>query len=219
MTKHIWTPSKVDKFKTCPRQFEAMYVTKEIEFKQNDHARFGELVHKQIEDYIKYQKPMHKLLEPLKQVLDDLKPFMLDAELKLAINTKGKATSYWDKNAWQRCIVDAILMTPDDKTVILIDWKTGKEKEARIQSDMTAACAFAKYIHAERVVTVFAFLFKGGGVITTEYTRDEPMNPETVFHIQAAEDGVKNNNFPPKPSGLCGKWCDVLSCEHNGKRK
>lgn len=47
------TPSLLNTFLTCPRQYEAKYITKEVVFQQNDAARYGDMVHKSVEDTLK----------------------------------------------------------------------------------------------------------------------------------------------------------------------
>ena len=47
------TPSLLNVFLTCPRQYEAKYITKEVVFQQNDAALFGDMVHKSVEAALK----------------------------------------------------------------------------------------------------------------------------------------------------------------------
>ena len=210
------SPTSLQTFLTCPKQYHAKYITKEVKFEQNDHATFGDLVHKSIENYLKHQEPLPSILNPLQPTLDKMGQVLFGAETKLAVDKQGQAVDFFAKTAYQRCIVDAILINADQSVVVCIDWKTGKKRDAQMQHDFIKKCAKAKFPNA-KIVTLFLYLFAG------EYDRQELKSNETLhqlarnMHILATAHA--NNSFQPRPSGLCGKWCDVLSCPYNGKNK
>lgn len=208
------SPTSLQTFLTCPRQYEAKYITREVEFVQNEHAVFGDLVHKSIENYLKHKEPLPSILRPLKTVLDNMGEVLWGAETKLAVDKQGNPVDFNDtQNAYQRCIVDAILTNKDKSIVVCVDWKTGKKRDAQTQHDFIKRCTRAKFPNA-KVVTLFIYLFKGG------YDRQEYVGGalyELDNNMNALAVAYANNSFPPKPSGLCRAWCDVLSCPHNGK--
>lgn len=211
----VQSPTSLSTFLTCPRQYEAKYITKEVKFESNDHAVFGDLVHKSIENYLKHREPLPSLLVDLQPTLDRMGECLVGAEVKLAVDSDGNAVDFFDKTAYQRCIVDAIIANADKSVVVCIDWKTGKKREAKTQHDFIKKCAKAKYPNA-KVVTLFIYLFNG------QHDRDEYMGqPLTQLNHDMNRLVLAHgaNMFNPKPSGLCGKWCDVLSCPHNGRNK
>lgn len=208
------SPTSLQTFLTCPRQYEAKYITKEVKFESNDHATFGDLVHKSIEAYLKGQEPLPSILEPMREFLDKMGNVLIGAETKLAVDKQGNAVDFFDKSAYQRCIVDAIIGDPDSY-IICIDWKTGKKRDAQVQHDFIKKCTKAKYPNAI-IVTFFIYLFAG------ESDRQQ-YNGETLtsldYKMNQLSSAYASNSFQPRPSGLCGKWCDVLSCPHNGRSK
>lgn len=209
------SPTSLSTFLTCPRQYEAKYITKEVKFESNAHAVFGDLVHKSIENYLKHREPLPSLLADLQPTLERMGECLVGAETKLAVDSDGNAVDFFDKTAYQRCIVDAIIANADKSVVVCIDWKTGKKREAKTQHDFIKKCAKAKYPNA-KVVTLFIYLFNG------QHDRDEYMGqPLTQLNHDMNRLVLAHgaNMFNPKPSGLCGKWCDVLSCLHNGRNK
>lgn len=209
------SPTSLQTFLTCPKQYHAKYITKEVKFEQNPHATFGDLVHKSIENYLKHKEPLPTILHPLQPTLDRMEQVLFGAETKLAVDKSGKPVEFFDTTAYQRCIVDAILANADQSVVVCIDWKTGKKRDAQMQHDFIKKCTKAKFPNA-KIVTLFLYLFKGA-YDKQEYAGQElsALNANmTQLHIAYA-----NNAFEPRPSGLCGKWCDVLSCPHNGKNK
>ena len=52
------SPTSLQTFLTCPKQYHAKYITKEVKFEQNVHAVFGDLVHKSLENYLKHKEPL-----------------------------------------------------------------------------------------------------------------------------------------------------------------
>lgn len=211
----IQSPTSLQTFLTCPKQYEAKYITKEVNFEQNDHAIFGDLVHKSIENYLKRKEPLPTLLHKLQPILDKMEQVLFGAETKLAVDKIGNPVDFFNKTAYQRCIVDAIITNTDKSIVVCIDWKTGKKRDAQVQHDFIKKCAKAKFPNA-KIVTLFLYLFVG------ESDRQE-YDGQPLIHLnrnmnklqKAYADGI----FQPRPSGLCSKWCDVLSCQHNGRNK
>ena len=208
------SPTSLQTFLTCPRQYYAKYVTKEVKFEQNDHATFGDLVHKSIEAYLKHGEPLPTILEPMAEFLGKMTHVLVGAETKLAVDKQGNPVAFFDKSAYQRCIVDAIIGDPDSY-IICIDWKTGKKRDAQTQHDFIKKCAKAKFPNA-KIVTLFLYFFVG------EYDRQEYTGrPLTSLEnkMNQLHSAYANDTFQPRPSGLCGKWCDVLSCQYNGRNK
>lgn len=205
------SPTSLQTFLTCPRQYEAKYITHEVTFKSNEHAVFGDLVHKSIEDYLKNKTPLPSILQPLLPTLDKMGEVLYGAETKLAVDKSGNSVEFFDKKAYQRCIVDAILTNTDKSIVVCIDWKTGKKRDASMQHDFIKKCAKAKFPNA-KIVTLFLYLFAG------EYDRQEYYGQALVEldnNMNELQKAYANNSFPPKRSGLCVKWCGVLSCALN----
>ena len=85
------SPTSLQTFLTCPKQYHAKYITKEVKFEQNDHATFGDLVHKSIENYLKHQEPLPTILHDLQPTLDKMGQVLFGAETKLAVDKQGQA--------------------------------------------------------------------------------------------------------------------------------
>ena len=209
------SPTSLQTFLTCPKQYHAKYITKEVKFEQNDHATFGDLVHKSIENYLKHQEPLPTILHDLQPTLDKMGQVLFGAETKLAVDKQGQAVDFFAKTAYQRCIVDAILTNDDQSVVVCVDWKTGKKRDARTQHDFIKKCAKAKFPNA-KIVTLFLYFFVG------EYDRQEYTGQELITldrNMANLASAYANDLFQPRPSGLCGKWCNVLMCPKKRKKK
>lgn len=214
------SPSSLQTFLTCPRQYFAKYISKEVEFTGNKHTIFGSKVHKVFEDYLKGsgqgQQTLPDFLLPAKKYLDKMKKSSTClAEVKLAIDKNNNLVDWFDKSAYQRCIIDALLVNKDENIVLCIDWKTGKKRDNQTQHDFIKKCAGAKYPNAT-IYTLFIYLFAGQS--TLQVFKHDPLT-ELDNSMRQLEQAYELGIFPPKTSGLCKGWCDVLSCAFNGKRR
>lgn len=213
----VQSPTSLQTWKTCPRQYEAKYITREVKFESNDNAKFGSLLHASIENYLKHSEPLPTILKPMEGTLARMKDIFLGAEVKLAIDFEKRPVDWSHLQAYQRCIVDAMLVSHDQKTIICVDWKTGKKRDAKIQHDFIKRCVAAHYPAVEKILTVFVYLFTGESDVQS-YKPGEPLMSLDI-DMGILQDCHAHKYFPPKKGGLCAKWCDVTSCEFNGKYK
>lgn len=209
------SPTHIQTFFTCPYQYYAKYITKEVKFEQNAHAKFGSAVHENIELYLLDKEKLSPRLEPLRSILDKMKDFLVGAETKLACTRWNTPCDFFSKDAYLKCIVDAIIASPDNKVIVAFDWKTGKKRDAQVQHDVIKRCIKAKYPYAQKIYTVFAYFFVGENDIQ-EFTPNKQLH-DLDTKVEKVISAYKSGNFPYNPNGLCKKWCDVLSCPHNGR--
>ena len=210
------SPTSIDTFLTCPYQYKAKYITKEVKFESNAHAEFGTAVHENIEFYLLGKDKLSPMLEPLRPTLDKIKSALVSAEMKLATTKWNTPCDFFHADAYMRCIVDAVASSPDKSTIVAFDWKTGKKRDSATQSDVIAKCIFNRYPECKKVITVFAY-FMVNDITVKEYKKNGSFIDleNKVAKIEVAH---KANEFPYNPNGLCKKWCDVVSCPHNGRK-
>lgn len=211
------SPSSLQTYLTCPRQYYAKYISKEVKFQQNAAAAFGEKVHKEIEDFLLARAELPQHISPMKPLLEALRGALVGAETKLAINKAGQPVEFFASDAYQRCIIDAIATNPQGTHIVCVDWKTGKKRDAQMQHDFLKKCALAHFPNAERVSTHFVYFYRGQSD-KQEHRRGQPFTllDSRMADLQTA---YTTDSFPPTPNGLCKRYCDVLSCPHNGKHK
>ena len=217
------SPTKLQTFILCPRQYKAKYVTKEVVFADTPHTLFGTAVHKNIENRLNNVSALSPILAGLEPILAKHSNKLIGAETPLAINreslpvdTANKFTMY--KKAWLHCVVDAIYADSSGKRLVALDWKTGRGKEAKVQADIIKMCLASKYPYFERVETVFVHLFDGS-VFHDIHRPGVDRFIDIRLEINRLEHAEKTGDFPPKPNGLCAKWCDVVACPYNGRNK
>ena len=144
-----------------------------------------------------------------------MRQVFLAAEKKLAITYEGKPCAWDYPKAYQGCIVDAMLQSADGKTIICVDWKTGKKRDAQTQHDFIKKCTAAHYPEATKIVTVFVYLFKGESDV--QYYKPGDSLLTLNMNMGLLMECHTHKYFQPKPGGLCKRWCDVVSCEFNGR--
>jgi hypothetical protein len=208
-------------FETCPKRYYAIDVAKQFkEDEDNDHLKYGNFVHTSIADRINAErKPLpptlEKLLEPWAvKVLTP--PFdQVLVEQQLAITEDLQKTTWFGDDVWFRAVVDVLKIV--GPVALAIDWKTGKIVEDSVQLALTAACVFAHHPEVHALRTDFVWL-KEDATTRADFTRaDMPgmwagLLPR-VTTLRRATDAME---FPPKPNGLCKRWCVVENCPHHG---
>jgi hypothetical protein len=84
---------------------------------------------------------------------------------------------------------------------------------------MSGAMMFHIYPFVQQVTTAFVWL-KENDITKETLTRDDipVVWNELLPRVERLEIASNENKFPPKPSGICRKWCPVgkHNCEHHG---
>lgn len=216
-----WSWSALNDYETCPFQYAAKRFYCTAQDDQNESNIWGNRVHTAAENHMKYGTPMEGEFKPYEKFPKALRNWakshnlFIDPEAKFCVNEKLKSTSWFGKDAWGRGIIDVLMVSPDGKTVWIIDWKTGKVKPETKQLEYFIAFASVKYPKAERFVTKFVWM-KYDDVTTAEYTADQlgAIWGDLLARVTRVKKAWDNQVFQHKPSGLCKGWCPVKACQH-----
>jgi len=130
----------------------------------------------------------------------------------MTLNDSLKPTGWWDPDAWLRSKIDVLVRKGPE--AIMFDWKTGKRRPDFDQLELFAVQVFKHYPEVQRVKTTFVWL-KEMKMDHETYTREDMPNiwQRILSKIKRIEGSAEHNNWPAKPSGLCG-WCPCKSfCE------
>lgn len=210
--------SSLNQFQNCPHQYRLQRVDKVMAFHETEQIKWGNVVHKNIENRFLTGEPLIKGVEWLEsgiQMIQDTGGEIL-VEQSVAITENLEPSTFWDKKAWLRGKIDLSIRFPD--RTIQKDWKTGTRKVGQKEQLMLfAGFEFVLRPECETVKTGYAWL-KEKKIDTEAYTRkDIPMIWNHFIPIMdRLQKSYDNNNWPCRPSGLCNPWCGatVAQCKH-----
>lgn len=214
------SPSSLSVFNQCPAKYESQYITKTYIHDTSEALEEGNRFHKAVENAIKEAEPLPEKYKFMQGLVDVLlkykrKGYSVMAEERVAIDKDHKPVAFFSKQGMLRCIIDVIVIKGD--TAVVIDWKTGKNRDYNEQKAINIECAKAVY-GVSKVHTIFAFV---------KYDEVDRFYVSEVGHyfitkmyaeLEKLREAYATGNFPPVPSGLCKAWCGNMQCEFNGKR-
>jgi len=148
------------------------------------------------------------------QQLDDVDGELL-AETQIALTEDFQQTTWLGRDVWLRAVIDWGKVQGDK--VVALDYKTGKQKFDMDQLKLFAGVLFAA-LPVDKVVAGYVWL--KDRVITKEvFVRENRGDIWEAFlpRVEKLNKAHEANNWPKKPSGLCGRYCPVHDCEHNGR--
>lgn len=214
-----WSYSALTSFETCPYRHYETRVAKSTVEPETDALRWGNQVHKALELRAKESAPLPTGMtqwEPLMEKITAI-PGWTMTESQFALNASFESVHWFAKDVWLRGVVDFGKLK--DKSILALDYKTGKVKPDSDQLKLFAAILMEVYPSVDKVVSGFVWL-KEKSITKEVFVRDQKADIwggfiPRVNRLQAAHDA---NKWPKKPSGLCRAWCPVMSCEHNGRR-
>lgn len=202
-------------YTTCPRQYEAKYVTKEVKFEPTEATIWGDFVHRALENYVKDGTPLPSNVQ-MYHVWGDAvrrRAGKKIVEGSLAVTKALQPCQFFDKDAWLRAKLDVLILRDDEADIL--DYKTGKRKDNVEQLRRYALLVLINYPEVQRVRCGFIWLRDGVLTKPSVFTRDQIpdmlMLEEPVFAQIEAD--TKAQRFDPRPSGLCNGWCQVRRCE------
>lgn len=236
--------SSISAYETCPKQFYHLRIAKDVKQEESKEMAWGNLVHKKLEEAIKFGRSIPGNMEAFQWGLSLCQSLAvgrkINAEMDIAVTRDHVATGFWDGDAWVRGKLDVLIHDEAKTYAVSIDHKTGKTKPNSQQLLLSTLMCFDNYQTLERVKTAFFWLpepdhakritqqlfirhdsdtlqttdTKGKQIMLTMQEAWEPF----VDTIEQMEWSLQHDTWPAKPSGLCKAWCPVLSCPHNGKR-
>lgn len=214
-----WSYSALNNYTTCPRQYHALRVEKRYKQEETIHTQWGNDVHKAIEETLKTDTPLPARMSAYSDIVNRIKQSNIEfyVEQKLGVTEQHEACGFFDPKCWSRAIVDYLGV--NGNKALDLDWKTGKRKEGSKQLVLSAAIVFANFPQIDTITTGFVWLQEGGKISTKVFFREDLQAMWKTFEAELRNMAwsYEHDNWPPKPSGLCGKWCPVTDCEHNGR--
>lgn len=217
------TPSLINTFKTCPLQYKAKYITKEVVFQQNEAAAYGDRIHKAVEAALKHNAALTPEASYMQPLVNWVKAYAampgvdMFVEERMGVTHVDQPCGWRDKNVRYRGIMDVFLIDHNKHLNVNIDWKTGKPKDDQTQANILSMCATRRTGY---VNNLNMWVFANHDKIIHNKVKLDSLIPvqNTLADFTAYERACRNDEFPATPNGLCGKWCDVMSCQYNGRK-
>jgi len=218
MSKPIaWSYSRLNNFETCPKKFYHLSVSKDVKEAESENMRYGKAAHKAIELRIGKGKKLplqFQHLEPIIAKFADASGTIM-VEQQLALNQKFQPTGWFDNDVWVRAVIDYAVVS--GSTALVVDWKTGKISDDFTQQKLAAAIFMIFHPEVKTINCMFYWLKDKKPTVQALNRSDmkhvwAPMLRRVMAYTQAHE----QSNFPPRPSGLCKKYCPVTACPHHG---
>jgi hypothetical protein len=213
-----WSFSQLKNFETCSKRYYHYNVAKDVVEPSTPQLDAGNALHKHFEDRLVKGTPLPLGYGMYEKLLAKIvaAPGALYGEQKLAINANFEPRTYFARDVWLRTVADAAKVLGDRATIF--DWKTGKPSDDETQLKLNAATMFAHAPELRRVRAALVFL---GHNATTqaEYDRDDlpEIWSEIMPRVRAMAKARQDQEYPPRPSGLCKRYCAVVSCPYFGK--
>lgn len=214
-----WSYSRLKNYRTCPKRYFHCDVNKDVPFEETDEIKWGHDVHaalaNRISKGIQLPEGMRQWDKWAQQILTGAGK--IEVEQKMAFSETFEAKGYFEDGVWFRGVGDVIKISPDKMVAAAYDWKTGKIVEDSEQLQLMAQCVFSKHPEVQAVLTKFVWLKEDAETTQVFKRSDMPMfwvnlRPE----IEALKQAEAELNFPATPNRLCGKYCPVMQCPHNG---
>lgn len=218
-----WSYSSLSLFKQCPRKYYHLRVARDVVEPETQHLLYGSAVHKAAEDYGRDGVEIPEKFAFIKPMLDTLlaAPGTPLFEHKMAVTRDFEPCDFDAPEAWWRGIADLMILQPEERTALLVDYKTGKSARYA-DTDQLKLLALAIFAQFPEIDTVKAGLLF---VVSKEFLQVEIYRKDAaqlwspfVKHVGMLEQCQENDVWNPSPNFTCRNYCAVTSCEHNGRK-
>lgn len=215
--KFSWSYSRLKNFRTCPKRYYLIDVTKKYKEPPGPALDWGNAVHKafhkRIDENTPFPDDMAEFEEAAQRLLKV--PGTIRTEQQLAIREDLSPCEWFARDAWYRGIADFLAV--HGPVALAIDYKTGKIVEDSEQLALMAECIFSHHPDVQAVRTEFWWLKEDAATKEVFYrNRRKDTWAGVLPQVVTLKEAHDNLDFPPKPSGLCRRYCAVTECPHHG---
>ena len=212
-----WSYSRLKNFETCPKRHYHYDVVKDVSDKTVQNVE-GQDAHKAFELRIKQGRALplpYVHHEPTLARLAGMSGITYP-EQKLALTDKFKPAAFFAKNVWFRTVLD--FLNVNGNRAVVIDYKMGKPTSDMTQLQLMSATV----MHYQPQVTAVkaGLLFLNHGMAErAEFQRAHlpAIWAGVLPRVRRYQEAVRDQEYPPKPNGLCVRYCHVVSCPFHGR--
>ena len=215
-----WSPSSLDTFINCGRQYHGKYVEKRYPPEEKSEEQdYGSRVHLDFElrQANKKELPDDLLMhEEFMQRLEAL-PGEFFTEQKIAL-TKALVPVSWDwrkEEIWYRGVIDYKKVDGESKRAWIVDYKTGKPHQKFKQLVSYALHTFISHPIIDLIDVRFYWTRDGTNTRKVWGRADIDMLWGMLLpDLQQYKQAFKTDTWQERPSGLCNGWCPDTLCKH-----
>jgi hypothetical protein len=214
-----WSYSVLKNYETCPRRYHAYNVARDVTEPESDAIKQGHAVHAAFKARVAEGAKLPLGMGMHEPMLAKLAaaPGEIHTEQKLGLSSAFAPTSFNGKGIWFRIVLDYANVRPDG-TATVIDYKTGRVAEDITQLELSAATLFAHDARIQRVKAALVFV-SHEQIEQAEFVREQTTEiwSGILPRVRKVVEARQRQDYPPKPGGLCKRYCAVVSCPFHGK--
>jgi len=209
-----WSYSALTTYEQCPKKYFHLYVAKDVKDEDSSFSADGKIIHDAMKLRVINGKPLPlnlRYMEPIAAKFAAA-PGEKHGEMKLALNRQFEPRDYFANDVFVRVVIDLTIV--QDKSAIVVDWKTGKVKDDPTQMALNAAVLARWMPEIGLFKTLFVWLAHNN-ITPKNYTISKftAVWNDLLPRVAKIEEARKTTTFPAKQGPLCG-WCPVKSCPH-----
>jgi CRISPR/Cas system-associated exonuclease Cas4 (RecB family) len=205
------SPSMLNDFEGCPARFEGVRILKKTKFEETQQIKWGNEVHKALEDHVKIGTVLPSYLSHMVPVIEGFRNagFVLYAEIPMAVRWDWSACGWWDKDCMTRGKVDLFCLNRTTLEAHVFDYKTGKRKEDKSQLNLYGTMALSA-LGLSEVKSWFMWIkSKEKDFETVNQTNVHIYRNQFASRFGNIDEAYRTGVFPTKPSPLCA-YCPFL---------
>lgn len=220
MKPFAWSYSALTTYELCPKKYFHLYVQKDVKDSDSSFSADGKIIHdamkKRVIDKVALPLNLRHYEKVAKRFADA--PGEKHGEMRLAVTREFEPCDYFAPKVWLRVVIDLAIV--QDRTAIVVDWKTGKVKDDPTQMALNAAVLARWMPEIHLFKTLFVWL-QSSNLTPKDYKPQEfvPVWNNLLPRVGKIEEARKTTTFPAKPNGLCRGWCPVKECPHYSERE
>jgi hypothetical protein len=225
MAKFSWSWSRLKNYRACPKRHYHVDIRKDFKEIDSPALLYGNQFHDQMAKRIADGTPLptdttrHDKWPKLMRTLRE-NGVGVSVELEYAMDANFQPCGWrdWDK-AWFRAKVDALAVDGDYRYAVAFDWKTGGKIEPEFeQLALTAQMLFVQHPLLQKVHTAY-YWSQHLTETVKQYERADMVQlwGRLMPEVNRMAEAARTTTYPPKPSGLCVRYCPVTACPYHGK--
>ena len=205
--------TSMDTFETCPRQFQHLYVLKDVKNEGSAATIRGAKCHKQIEDYITQGTEITDLVaQNAIPYINSIKAQDAKAEWTWGLTKDFEPCDFVAPDVAYHDTVNYLALL-DGGRAFVVEWEMDDTTDDFEQMDLFALATFIHHPDVLKIRGMYVWL-KPNTHTKKDYTRADmdPLKEQVRKKAQPILLRIERGEFPAKPSGLCLGRCPVKQC-------